>query len=41
MRGTRLTSEDIASHIRDAGDICLLITPGVDGTAADALRDRA
>ena len=41
MRGTRLTSEDIASHIREAGDTCLLITPGVDGNVADALRERA
>ena len=41
MRGTRLTSEDIASHIREAGDTCLLITPGVDGIVADALRERA
>ena len=41
MRGIRLTSEDIASHIREAGDTCLLITPGVDGIVADALRERA
>ena len=41
MRATRLTSEDIASHIREAGETCLLITPGVDGIVADALRERA
>ena len=41
MRGIRLTSEDIAKHIREAGDTCLLITPGVDGIVADALRERA
>ena len=41
MRATRLTSEDIASHIREAGDTCLLITPGVDGIVANALRERA
>ena len=41
MRATRLTSEDIASHIREAGDTCLLIIPGVDGIVADALRERA
>ena len=41
MRGIRLTSEDIANHIRQAGDTCLLITPGVDGIVADALRERA
>ena len=41
MRGTRLTSEDIARHIREAGNTCLLITPGVDAIVADALRERA
>ena len=41
MRGIRLTSEYIAKHIREAGDTCLLITPGVDGIVADALRERA
>ena len=41
MRGIRLTSEDIARHIREAGETCLLITPGVDGIVADALRERA
>ena len=41
MRGIQLTSEDIASHIREAGETCLLVTPGVDGIVADALRERA
>ena len=41
MRGIQLTSKDIARHIREAGDTCLLITPGVDGIVADALRERA
>lgn len=40
MKGIRLTSEDLAKHIRDAGDTCLLITPGVDAVVADALRER-
>ena len=41
MRGIRLTATDIAGHIREAGDICLLITPGVDAIVAEALRERA
>ena len=41
MHGTRLTSEDIAAHIRGAGETCLLITPGVDEIVAKALLDRA
>ena len=30
MLGTRLTSQDIAAHIREAGETCLLIAPGVE-----------
>ena len=41
MLGTRLTSEDIAAHIREAGETCLLIAPGVDAIVAEALLDRA
>ena len=41
MRGTRLTSEDIAEHIRQAGETCLLIAPGVDAIVAEALLERA
>ena len=41
MLGTRLTSEDIAAHIREAGETCLLIAPGVDAIVAEALLERA
>ena len=41
MHGTRLTSEDLARHIREAGETCLLIAPGVDGIVAEALLERA
>ena len=41
MHGTRLTSEDIARHIREAGETCLLIAPGVDAIVAEALVERA
>ena len=41
MLGTRLTSEDIAVHIREAGETCLLIAPGVDAIVAEALLERA
>ena len=41
MHGTRLTSEDIARHIREAGETCLLIAPGVDAIVAEALLERA
>ena len=41
MRGVRFTSEELAGHIRDAGDTCLLITPGVDAIVAAALLKRA
>ena len=41
MRGIRLTSEDIADHIRHAGETCLLITPGVEAVVAEALKERA
>lgn len=41
MHGTRLTSEDIARHIREAGETCLLIAPGVDAIVAAALLERA
>ena len=41
MLGTRLTSEDIAAHIREAGETCLLIAPGVDMIVAEALLERA
>ncbi len=41
MLGTRLTSENIAAHIQEAGETCLLIAPGVDATVAKALLERA
>ena len=41
MRGIRLTATEIAGHIREAGDTCLLITPRVDAIVAEALRERA
>ena len=41
MRGIRFTSQDIAKHIRAAGDTCLLVIPGVDTDVAEALIDRA
>ena len=41
MLGTRLTSEDIAARIREAGKTCLLIAPGVDAIVAEALLERA
>ena len=41
MLGTRLTSEDIAAHIKEAGETCLLIAPGVDAIVAEALLERA
>lgn len=41
MLGTRLTSEDIAARIREAGETCLLIAPGVDAIVAKALLERA
>ncbi len=41
MLGTRLTSKDIAAHIREAGETCLLIAPGVDSIVAEALLERA
>ncbi len=41
MLGTRLTSEDIAAHIREAGETCLLVAPGVDAIMAEALLERA
>ena len=41
MLGTRLTSEDIAARIREAGETCLLITPGVDAIVAEVLLERA
>ncbi len=41
MHGIRLTSEKIATHIREAGETCLLIAPGVDAIVAKALLERA
>ena len=41
MRGVRLTGKEIADHIRNAGDICLLIAPGVDAEVAEALQERS
>ena len=41
MRGIQLTGEEIANHIRNAGDTCLLIAPGVDAKVSEALRDRS
>ncbi len=41
MHGIRLTSEEIATHIRKAGETCLLIAPGVDMIVAEALLERA
>lgn len=41
MFGIRLTSEDIAACIREAGETCLLIAPGVDAMVAEALQERA
>ena len=41
MQGIQLTGEEIANHIQNAGDICLLIAPGVDAKVSDALRDRS
>ena len=41
MHGTRLTSEDIATHISEAGETCLLVAPGVDAVVAEALLERA
>ena len=41
MLGTRLTSEDIAARIREAGETCLLIAPGVDAIVAEVLLERA
>ncbi len=41
MLGTQLTSKDIAAHIREAGETCLLITPGVDAIVVEALLERA
>ncbi len=41
MLGTRLTSEDIAAHIREAGETCLLIAPGADAIVTEALIERA
>ena len=41
MRGVTLTGNEIAGHIREAGETCLLIAPGVDETVREALLDRA
>lgn len=41
MIGTRLTSKDIAAHIREAKETCFLIVPGVDPIVAEALVERA
>ena len=41
MRGIRLTSKEIADRIRESGDTCLLIIPGVDPTVVKALLERA
>lgn len=41
MLGTRLTSEGIAARIREAGETCILIAPGVDAIVVEALLERA